>query len=206
MTSVELLMRRAHDLALNGAGLVSPNPLVGCVIVKDDKIIGEGWHNAFGGPHAEVHAVGSVKDQSKLAGSTVLVNLEPCSHHGKTPPCADMLIRNKVGQVIISNVDPNPLVRGQGIAKLKSAGIEVVTGVLKREGEILNRRFFTAMEKHRPYVILKWAQTSNGLIAGGDNDPRWISNSLSRRMVHNGAAKRMQCSWVTGLPSPTIRG
>src|SRR5205085_3887600 len=121
---------------------------------------------------------------SQLAGSTVFVNLEPCSHHGKTPPCADMLIGHKVGKVIIANVDPNPLVRGQGIAKLKSAGIEVVTGVLKREGEILNRRFFTAMEKQRPYVILKWAQTSNGLIAGGDNDPRWISNSLSRRMVH----------------------
>jgi diaminohydroxyphosphoribosylaminopyrimidine deaminase/5-amino-6-(5-phosphoribosylamino)uracil reductase len=184
MTSVELLMRRAHDLALNGAGLVSPNPLVGCVIVKDEKIIGEGWHNAFGGPHAEVHAVESVKDQSELAGSTVLVNLEPCSHHGKTPPCADMLIGHKVGKVIISNVDPNPVVRGRGIKKLTSAGIEVVTGVLKREGEILNRRFFTAMEKHRPYVILKWAQTSNGLIAGGDNDPRWISNSQSRRVVH----------------------
>jgi diaminohydroxyphosphoribosylaminopyrimidine deaminase/5-amino-6-(5-phosphoribosylamino)uracil reductase len=184
MTSVELLMQRTHDLAMNGAGYVSPNPLVGCVIVNDDEIIGEGWHRSYGGPHAEVNAVESVKDQGQLAGSTVFVNLEPCSHQGKTPPCADMLIRHKVGRVIISNVDPNPLVHGQGITRLKAAGIEVITGVLEREGRLLNRRFFTAIEKQRPYVILKWAQTGNGLVAGGTNDPRWISNSLSRRLVH----------------------
>src|SRR5690349_15893555 len=138
MSSVEQFMSRAHDLALNGAGHVSPNPLVGCVIVKDDKIIGEGWHRIYGGPHAEVNAVESVTNKDQLLGSTVYVNLEPCSHHGKTPPCADMLIQHKVGRVVISNVDPNPLVRGNGIEKLKSAGIEVITGVLEAEGKELN--------------------------------------------------------------------
>ena len=177
-------MQRAHDLALNGAGMVSPNPLVGCVIVKDDKIIGEGWHRKFGEPHAEVNAVNSVADKGQLEGSTVFVNLEPCSHHGKTPPCADMLVQHRVGKVVVSNIDPNPLVRGKGIKKLREAGINVLTGILENEGRSLNRRFFTANEKRRPYIILKWAQTSNGYIAGGSNDPRWISNSLSRRLVH----------------------
>lgn len=184
MSSVEQFMQRAHDLALNGAGLVSPNPLVGCVIAKDDTIIGEGWHRVFGGPHAEVNAVESVKDKDQLAGSTVYVNLEPCSHHGKTPPCADMLIRHRVGKVVISNIDPNPLVHGNGIEKLKAAGIEVVTGVLEAEGKQLNRRFFTGINKRRPYIILKWAQTSNGLISGKSSDGQWISNELSRKLVH----------------------
>jgi diaminohydroxyphosphoribosylaminopyrimidine deaminase/5-amino-6-(5-phosphoribosylamino)uracil reductase len=184
MTSIEALMRRAQELALNGAGAVSPNPLVGCVIVKEGLIIGEGWHQNYGGPHAEVHAVNSVVEKTNLQGSTVIVNLEPCSHHGKTPPCADLLISHNVSKVVISNVDPNPLVSGKGIAKLEQAGIEVVTGVLEEEGHQLNRRFFTAMEKKRPYVILKWAQTNNGLITGGQHDPQWISNTVSRQLVH----------------------
>jgi diaminohydroxyphosphoribosylaminopyrimidine deaminase/5-amino-6-(5-phosphoribosylamino)uracil reductase len=184
MTSNELLMRRAMELALNGAGSVSPNPLVGCVIVKDDVIIGEGWHKHYGDPHAEVNAVRAVGDPAKLRGSTVVVNLEPCSHHGKTPPCTDLLIEQKVGKVIIANIDSNPLVAGKGIARLRSAGIEVVTGVLEEEGRDLNRRFFTMIEKKRPYIILKWAQTANGFIAGAKNDPRWISNTVSRQLVH----------------------
>jgi diaminohydroxyphosphoribosylaminopyrimidine deaminase/5-amino-6-(5-phosphoribosylamino)uracil reductase len=172
------------ELALNGAGTVSPNPLVGCVIVDDGSIIGEGWHQQYGGPHAEVRAVESVADKNKLAGSTVVVNLEPCSHHGKTPPCADLLIEHKVGKVVIANADSNPLVSGKGVAKLRSAGIEVVTGVLEKEGRDLNRRFFTMIEKKRPFIILKWAQTANGLISGSATDPRWISNTLSRQLVH----------------------
>jgi diaminohydroxyphosphoribosylaminopyrimidine deaminase/5-amino-6-(5-phosphoribosylamino)uracil reductase len=184
MTFIEATMRRAQELALNGAGAVSPNPLVGCVIVKGEVIIGEGWHQRYGAPHAEVNAVASVADKSALRGSTVVVNLEPCSHHGKTPPCADLLISHHVAKVVISNFDPNPLVSGKGVAKLKEAGIEVVAGVLEKEGRELNRRFFTAMEKKRPYVVLKWAQTSNGLIAGGQDEPRWISNAVSRQLVH----------------------
>ena len=184
MSSIELLMRRAHELAANGLGTVSPNPLVGCVIVKDDVIIGEGWHKIYGGPHAEVNAVASVADQGKLKGSTVIVNLEPCSHFGKTPPCADLLVSHHVGRVIISNRDTNPLVSGKGIAKLREAGIDVIEGVLESEGRDLNKRFFTMMEKKRPYVILKWAQTENGMIAGQKGDPRWISNAVSRQLVH----------------------
>jgi diaminohydroxyphosphoribosylaminopyrimidine deaminase / 5-amino-6-(5-phosphoribosylamino)uracil reductase len=184
MSSIELLMRRAHELAGNGLGAVSPNPLVGCVIVKDDIIIGEGWHKAYGGPHAEVNAIASVADQGKLTGSTVIVNLEPCSHYGKTPPCADLLVSHHVGKVIISNRDTNPLVSGKGIARLREAGIEVIEGVLESEGRELNKRFFTMIEKKRPYVILKWAQTENGMIAGQEGDPRWISNAVSRQLVH----------------------
>jgi diaminohydroxyphosphoribosylaminopyrimidine deaminase/5-amino-6-(5-phosphoribosylamino)uracil reductase len=184
MSSIELLMQRAHELAYKGLGAVSPNPLVGCVIVKDDMIIGEGWHRIYGGPHAEVNAIASVADQDKLKGSTVLVNLEPCSHHGKTPPCADLLIRHQVGRVIISNRDTNPLVSGKGIVKLRDAGIEITEAVLEPDGRELNKRFFTMMEKKRPYVILKWAQTENGIMAGKQGDPRWISNPVSRQLVH----------------------
>ena len=184
MSSIELLMRRAHELAGNGLGAVSPNPLVGCIVVKDDVIIGEGWHKIYGGPHAEVNAIASVADHVKLKGSTVIVNLEPCSHYGKTPPCADLLVKHQVGRVIISNRDTNPLVSGSGIAKLREAGIDLIEGVLESEGWDLNKRFFTMMEKKRPYVILKWAQTENGMMAGEEGDPRWISNTVSRQLVH----------------------
>lgn len=189
MTSIELLMQRAIDLAYNGLGSVSPNPLVGCVITKENQIVGEGWHKNYGGPHAEVNAVTSVADKQSLVGSTVIVNLEPCAHHGKTPPCADLLIQHRVGKVVIANVDTNPLVAGKGIARLRAAGIEVVTGVLETDGRKLNKRFFTMMERRRPYVILKWAQTSNGLIAGMKTDPRWISNVVSRQLVHRWRAE-----------------
>lgn len=180
----ELFMQRALELAQHSMGQVSPNPLVGCVIVHEGKIIGEGRHEQYGQAHAEVHAVAAVRDQSLLQYSTVYVNLEPCAHIGKTPPCADMLVRHRVKKVVIANVDSNPLVGGAGIQKLRAAGIEVVTGVLENEGRELNKRFFTFMEKKRPYIMLKWAQTADGFIARENFDSKWISNAYSRQLVH----------------------
>ncbi len=182
-------MQRAIDLARLGAGKVSPNPLVGCVIVHNGLIIGEGWHQAYGGPHAEVNAVSSVIDKDLLKESTVYVNLEPCSHHGKTPPCADMLVRHQVKKVIVANVDTYEQVSGNGIKKLREADIEVVTGILQEEGRSLNKRFFTFVEKKRPYIILKWAETSDGFIARENYESKWISNVYSRQWVHRWRAE-----------------
>jgi diaminohydroxyphosphoribosylaminopyrimidine deaminase / 5-amino-6-(5-phosphoribosylamino)uracil reductase len=158
--------------------------MVGCVIVHENKIIGEGWHQQYGQAHAEVNAINQVKDKSLLNDSTLYVNLEPCSHVGKTPPCADLLIEHKVKKVVVANLDPNPLVNGGGIKKLKDNGIEVQLDVLAQPGRELNKRFFTAIEKGRPYIILKWAQTSDGFIAKKNFDSKWISNDLSRQLVH----------------------
>lgn len=177
-------MQRALDLAQLSIGAVSPNPMVGCVIVHHNKIIGEGRHERYGAAHAEVNAVASVDDPLSLSESTVYVNLEPCSHFGKTPPCADMLVKHGVKKVVIANSDPNPLVSGKGIEKLNAAGIEVVTGILETQGRELNKRFFTFMEKKRPYLILKWAETSDGFIARENFDSKWISNEHSRKLVH----------------------
>lgn len=177
-------MQRAMNLAQRSRGLVSPNPLVGCVIVHNNVIIGEGRHEKYGEAHAEVHAINSVKNQSLLADSTVYVTLEPCSHFGKTPPCADMLVSHRVKKVVIANVDPNPLVQGKGIEKLTDGGIEVTVGVLQAEGRELNKRFFTFIEKNRPYLILKWAETTDGFIARENFDSKWISNEYSRQLVH----------------------
>lgn len=177
-------MQRALDLARLSRGLVSPNPLVGCVIVHNNIIIGEGRHEKYGEAHAEVNAVASVKDQSLLSKSTVYVNLEPCSHFGKTPPCADMLVEHRVKKVVIANLDPNPLVSGKGIKKLKDAGIEIITGMLEAKGQELNKRFFTFIKKKRPYIILKWAETADGFIARENFDSKWISNEHSRQLVH----------------------
>ena len=184
MTSDNLYMQRAIELAKLGKGNVSPNPLVGCVIVCDDKIIGEGWHQLYGGAHAEVNAIHSVQDKNLLKQSTIYVNLEPCSHTGKTPPCADLLIQSSVKKVVIANEDSNPLVAGKGIKKLQEAGIEVITGVLEKQGHELNQRFFTFIESERPYIILKWAQTADGFIARENYESRWISNEFSRQLVH----------------------
>lgn len=184
MTPDELLIQRTFDLALLGVGAVSPNPRVGCVIVKDGEVIGEGWHKKFGEAHAEVNAIASVADKNQLAGSTAYVSLEPCSHFGKTPPCSDLLIQHGVKKVVISNLDTNPLVAGEGLKKLKEAGIEVIAGVLEKEGRDLNKRFFTYHEKERPYIILKWAQTSDGFIAHSNYESKWISNEFSRQLVH----------------------
>lgn len=139
-------MRRALELAARGRGTVAPNPMVGCVIVQGEQIIAEGWHQRYGEAHAERNAVNQLSAPERLVGSTVYVTLEPCSHHGKTPPCADLLVQHRVGRVVISNRDPNPLVNGRGIARLQEAGIQVATGLLEEEGKTLNKVFFQAME------------------------------------------------------------
>lgn len=184
MTSHEQYMRRALELAHLGCGSVSPNPMVGCVIVYRDTIIGEGWHKHYGQAHAEVNAINSVSDKSQLKDSTVYVTLEPCSHMGKTPPCADLLIEHQVKKVVVCTEDTNPFVNGKGIEKLKTAGIEVEVGVLKKEGRAVNKRFFRFVEKERPYIILKWAETADGFIARENHDSKWISNEYSRQLVH----------------------
>jgi len=188
----EPFMQRALYLATVGLGNVSPNPMVGAVIVHNGKIIGEGWHQKFAGPHAEVNAINSVQNQDVFKESTIYVTLEPCSHHGKTPPCADLLISHQFKTVIIASEDPNPLVAGKGIAKLKAAGIEVATGVCSDKAKGLNRRFFTNFELKRPYVILKWAQSADGFIAPGLNysrEDKQLSNALSQQLVHKWRAE-----------------
>lgn len=150
MKEDEKYMQQVFELARKGEGRVSPNPMVGCLIVHNNTIIGKGWHQEYGKAHAERNAVDSVTDKNLLIGSTVYVNLEPCSHFGNTPPCCDLLVSYKVGKVIISNVDPNPLVNGRGIQRLKKAGIEVVTGILSKEGEKLNAAFFQRMKQKTP--------------------------------------------------------
>ncbi|HKZ37838.1 MAG TPA: bifunctional diaminohydroxyphosphoribosylaminopyrimidine deaminase/5-amino-6-(5-phosphoribosylamino)uracil reductase RibD, partial [Chryseolinea sp.] len=185
----EFFMLRAMELALLGSGLVSPNPLVGCVITYEGKIIGEGWHKKYGEPHAEVNAVNSVPDKRTLRESTVYVTLEPCAHFGKTPPCADLLIEHQIKKVVVANLDSNPLVAGEGIRKLRSSGIEVITGVLDKKGRALNKRFFTIMEKQRPYIILKWAETADGFVARKNFDSKWISDEYSRQLVHKWRAE-----------------
>lgn len=181
-------MTRCFDLARTALGNVSPNPLVGCVIVYQDKIIGEGYHREFGGPHAEVNAINAVTDKSLLKDSTLYVNLEPCTHHGKTPPCADLIISSGIPRVVISTIDPFPATNGKGIEMLRKAGIEVISGVLKDDGYELNRRFFTYHNNKRPYIILKWAQTLDGYMDIDRSDPkipfRWISNDRLKMLVH----------------------
>ena len=177
------------ELALLGLGKTAPNPMVGAVIVYDDKIIGEGFHRQYGDAHAEVNAINSVTDKNLLKESTIYVNLEPCSHFGKTPPCADLIIQHQFKRVVISNVDPNVKVRGKGIEKLRNAGIEVITEVLKDQGDELNKRFFIFHRKNRPYIILKWAQTGDRFIdiIRQPTDPKtstWITNQEARMLVH----------------------
>jgi diaminohydroxyphosphoribosylaminopyrimidine deaminase / 5-amino-6-(5-phosphoribosylamino)uracil reductase len=179
-----LYLKRCFDLALLGKGKVSPNPLVGCVIVHQDKIIGEGWHQKYGEAHAEVNAVRSVENREIIAESTVYVNLEPCSHFGKTPPCAELLLKYHPNRVVISNQDPNPLVAGKGIALLQKAGIAIQTGVLQEEGYALNKRFFTFFGKERPYIILKWAETKDGFISHPNGKPLQISNAWTQMLSH----------------------
>lgn len=182
-------MHRAMELARLGFGNVSPNPMVGCVIVHEGKIIGEGFHQQYGGPHAEVNAVNSVKDKSLLPKSTVYVTLEPCAHFGKTPPCAELLVRCQVNKVVISNLDPNPLVAGKGIKLLRNAKIDVESGMLEEDGLDLNKRFFKSFNTKKPYVILKWAETADGFVARLNYDSKWISNEFSRKLVHKWRAE-----------------
>lgn len=177
-------MQRALELAELGRTSVSPNPMVGCVIVHKDQVIGEGFHEYYGGPHAEPNAVLQVSNAALLKESTVYVTLEPCAHWGKTPPCANLLIQHQVKKVVIGAVDSNPLVGGKGIQLLREAGIEVITGVLESKVREQNRRFFTNMEKKRPYILLKWAETADGFVARSNYDSKWISNPYSRQLVH----------------------
>mgnify|MGYP003603606454 FL=1 len=183
----EKYLKRCIELAQNGLGTTYPNPLVGSVIVFENQIIGEGWHQKAGKPHAEVNAIHSVKDKSLLSKATIYVSLEPCSHFGKTPPCSDLIIANKIPNVVIGTVDPNEKVAGKGIQKLLEAGIHVTIGTLEDECNELNKRFFTFHQKKRPYIILKWAETADGFIAPQTKDeqkPVWITNPYSRQLVH----------------------
>jgi len=184
VVSDDFFMRRALELAALGRGTTAPNPMVGCVIVHAGKIIGEGWHQQYGGPHAEVNAIASVRNKQLLPASTLYVTLEPCSHYGKTPPCADLLVENKIERVVICNTDPNPLVSGNGIKKLTTAGVQVQVGLLELEGWALNKAFFTYHSRQRPYIILKWAETADGFIGRTDAAKLWISTKLSKKLVH----------------------
>ncbi len=180
----KLFMQRALELAALGQGRVSPNPMVGCVIVLNGQIIGEGWHQQYGGPHAEVHAIAAVADKSLLTGATMYVTLEPCSHHGKTPPCADLIVQYSFKKIHVAHLDSNPLVAGKGIEKIRASGIEVSIGLLEAEASMLNKRFFTFIAKNRPYIMLKWAATADGFIARKDFTSQWITNAISRKLVH----------------------
>lgn len=189
----EKYINRCIELAKNGLGTTYPNPLVGSVIVYNDKIIGEGWHKKAGESHAEVNAINSVKDKSLLSKATIYVSLEPCSHFGKTPPCSDLIIYHKIPNVVIGTVDPNEKVAGKGIKKLLVAGTNITVGVLEEKCHELNKRFFTFHNKKRPFIILKWAETADGFIAPDEMNkqlshdelkPFWITNSYSRQLVH----------------------
>jgi diaminohydroxyphosphoribosylaminopyrimidine deaminase/5-amino-6-(5-phosphoribosylamino)uracil reductase len=182
-------MRRCLELASKAEGLTYPNPMVGSVIINDGKIVGEGYHLKAGWPHAEINAINSVADRSKLKSSTIYVNLEPCSHFGKTPPCADFIISNSIPRVVIGTVDTSGKVSGQGIARLKNAGCEVRTGIIEDECRRLNRRFFSFHEKRRPYITLKWAQSADGyldVLRSEDHktEPTWITGNPERVLVH----------------------
>ncbi len=186
MTTDQLYMHRALQIAQWGKGKTAPNPMVGCVIVAQDRIIAEGWHTEYGQPHAEVNAVARVgkDDIALLPESTFYVTLEPCNHTGKTPPCTDLLLAVRPKRVVICNTDPNPLVAGKGIKRLQEAGITIQTGVLAEAGKELNKRFFTYHLAQRPYIILKWAMTADNFIAREDFTSKWISNPLARQIAH----------------------
>lgn len=166
-------MQRCLELAAKGVGNVAPNPMVGAVLVYNDEIIGEGWHQQYGDAHAEVNCINSVSDENKrlITSSTLYVSLEPCAHFGKTPPCADLIIQHKIPKVVIGCRDPFIEVNGKGIEKLQAAGVEVEFGIMEEECKVLNKRFFTFHTQHRPYIILKWAETADGKIATASNTP-----------------------------------
>lgn len=206
----ERYMQRALELATRGIRCVAPNPMVGAVIVHEGRIIGEGWHQIYGGPHAEVMAIEAVEKPSLLPESTMYVTLEPCAHHGKTPPCADLICRVGIKRVVIAMQDPFSLVAGKGIQKLKDRGIEVEVGLFEAEARQLNKRFLTAHNLKRPYIILKWAQTADGFIARKDGTSKWITGALSRQWVHKIRAEEqaIMVGTQTALiddPSLTVR-
>ena len=186
----EKYISRCIQLAKNGLGTTFPNPMVGSVIVSGGKIIGEGYTSPYGGSHAEVNAINAVKDKALLNNATLFVTLEPCSHYGKTPPCADLIIKHQIPNVVIGLLDPHEKVAGKGIEKLKAAGCNVTVGVLEKECREHHKRFLTFHLKKRPYIILKWAETADGFIAPREQkrndhpEPYWISNPYSQQLVH----------------------
>ncbi|AZJ31697.1 bifunctional diaminohydroxyphosphoribosylaminopyrimidine deaminase/5-amino-6-(5-phosphoribosylamino)uracil reductase RibD [Tenacibaculum mesophilum] len=187
MMNHEVYILRCLELAKKGIGTTRPNPSVGAVIVHNNKIIGEGFTSPYGGPHAEVNAINAVQNQELLKEATIYVTLEPCSHHGKTPPCADLIIEKGIPDIVIGCVDTNSLVAGKGIERLKKAGRNVIVGVCQKDCIEHHRRFFTVQNKKRPYIILKWAETKDGFIAPLTKDeqkPVWISNQYSQQLVH----------------------
>jgi diaminohydroxyphosphoribosylaminopyrimidine deaminase / 5-amino-6-(5-phosphoribosylamino)uracil reductase len=185
--SHETYMRRCFELARLGAGHVSPNPMVGAALVYDGRIIAEGWHRRYGEAHAEVNCIRTVAPENRplIPQSTLYCSLEPCFHYGKTPPCVDLILSEKIPRVVVSNADPNPKVAGQSFEKLRRAGVEVVGGILEAEGAVLNRAFFTWIEKNRPYIILKWAQSADGFL-GRQGARTAVSGPLAQRLTHRG--------------------
>jgi len=232
----EKYIKRCIEIAKNGLGTTRPNPMVGCVIVHQNNIIGEGFTSAYGGPHAEVNAIASVLDKSLLKSSTLYVTLEPCSHFGKTPPCTNLIIEQKIPNVVIGTLDTNSKVSGKGVEILKNAGCHVTIGILEDECKIHHKRFFLFYNKQRPYIILKWAETKDGFISPGrhyeqkgvisspterlprraenvtrnDAKPVWITNKLSRQLVHKWRAEEHAIlvgttTVLTDNPSLTVR-
>lgn len=195
--SDEDFMRRCIDLARLGEYYVAPNPMVGAVLVREGQIVGEGWHQQYGGPHAEVNCFRDAESRGEtyFGDCTLYVSLEPCSHFGKTPPCANLIVEKRVKRVVVGSLDPNPRVSGQGIKRIQDAGIEVVTGVLETECRTLNKRFLCLHEKHRPYVILKWAQTQDGFIdrirRSAEQPVLVISTPYTKELVHKMRAENM---------------
>ena len=188
----EKYIKRCIEIAENGLGFTRPNPMVGCVIVHNNLIIGEGFTSAYGGNHAEVNAIESVLDTSLFKKSTLYVTLEPCSHFGKTPPCANLIVKHKIPKVVIGTLDTHSKVSGKGIEILRTGGCDVTIGVLENECKHHHRRFFTFHNKKRPYIILKWAETQDGFIAPKTKDtqqPIWITNEISRQLVHKWRAQ-----------------
>ena len=181
----EIFMKRCIKIAQKGLGLVSPNPMVGCVIVHENKIISEGYHEKYGGNHAEVNAINKIKNKKILKDSTLYVNLEPCSHHGKTPPCCDLIIEHQIPNVVIGTIDPFFKVRGSGITKMRDNGINVEINILEEENNFLNKRFFTFHRKKRPFILLKWAQSKDGFIAPKKQKEKfWMTSKESKEQVH----------------------
>ena len=188
----EKYIKRCIEIAKNGLGTTRPNPMVGCVIVHNERIIGEGYTSPYGGNHAEVNALNSVTNQSLLKQATLYVTLEPCSHFGKTPPCSDLIVRMGIPNVVIGTLDTHSLVAGKGVDKLRASGCQVLVGVLEDECKEHHKRFFTFHNKKRPYIILKWAQTADGFIAPKnkvEQRPVWINNEFSRQLAHQWRAE-----------------
>ncbi len=208
----ETYMHRCLDLARLGEGYTAPNPMVGAVLVHDNKIIGEGYHKLFGQNHAEVNCIHSVKkeDESKMEKAVLYVSLEPCTHHGKTPPCTDLILKKKIPKVVVGCKDPFKEVNGRGIERLKAAGVEVLTGVLEAECISLNKRFFIFHTKQRPYIILNWAQSVNGKMANTHSTRLFITHELTNRLVHKWRAQEASILVGTNTallddPSLTLR-